>query len=56
MLKVKQRDTRKRGRICSKLKTKTPERGHQRRSDVFIVNFEHSSHLFIVFPLSTLDR
>ena len=27
--------------ICLKLTVKTPERHHYRRSDVFIVNFEH---------------
>ena len=29
----------------------TPERRHGRRSDVFIVNFEQSSHLILVFLL-----
>ena len=32
--------------MCSKLIIKTPERCHWRRSGVFIVNFEHISHLF----------
>ena len=31
--------------ICSKLTIKTPERRHWRRFGVFIVNFEHISHL-----------
>ena len=31
--------------ICSKLTIKTPKRCHWRRFDVFIVNFEHISHL-----------
>ena len=35
---------------------KTPERRHWRRSDVFIVNFEHISHLFLVFALLTLNK
>ena len=35
--------------LCSKLTTKTPERRHLRRSSVFIVNFEHISHIALVF-------
>ena len=38
------KNTRKRYEMCSKLTRKTPER-HWRRSGVFIVNFEHISHL-----------
>ena len=38
-------NTKKRCEICSKLTIKTPER----RCTVFIVNFEHISHLFAVF-------
>ena len=38
-------------KLCSKLTIKTPERGR-----VFIVNFEHISHLFLVFLLLTLNR
>ena len=35
---------------------KTPEqRRHWRRFDVFIVNFEHISHLALVFLLLTLN-
>ena len=30
--------------------------GHWRRSGVFIVNFEHTSHLVLVFLLLTLNR
>ena len=40
------------GQIWSKLTIKTPE---QRRSGVFIVNFEHILHLVLVFPLLTLN-
>ena len=47
LFKVNNRNTRRRYEICSKLTIKTPERRHQRRSDVFIVNFEHISHIFI---------
>ena len=44
MLKVNIRNTRTRCEICSKLTIKTPER-HWHHSGVFIVNFEHISHL-----------
>ena len=39
-----------------KLMIKTPERRHWRRSGIFIVNFEHISHLVLVFLLLTLSR
>ena len=29
---------------------------HQRRSGVFIVNFEQISHIVLVFPLLTLNK
>ena len=35
---------------------KTPKRRQWRRSDVFIVNFKHISHFFLMFLLLTLDR
>ena len=41
LLKVNNRNTRKRIEICSKLTIKTPERRHWRHSGVIIVNFEH---------------
>ena len=50
------RNTRKPCRICSKLTIKTPERGHWRCSVVLIVNFEHDSHIFLVFLLLTLNK
>ena len=34
--------------ICSKLTIKTPERRQRRHFGVFIVNFEHISHLVLV--------
>ena len=52
MFKVNNRNTRARCEICSKLTIKTPERRH----GVFIVNFEHISHLVLVFLLLTLSR
>ena len=55
LLNVNNRNTRTRCEICSKLTRKTPERRH-RRSGVFLVNFEHISHLVLVFLLLTLSR
>ena len=55
LLKVNNRNTRTRCEICAKLTIKTPERPHWPRSGVFIVNFEHISHLVVVFLLLTLD-
>ena len=45
LFRVNNSNTRKRCEICSKLTIKSP----QRRSTVFIVNFEHVSHLFNPF-------
>ena len=45
LLNVNNRNTRARCEICSKLTIKTPERCHWHRLYVFIVNFEHISHL-----------
>ena len=41
---------------CSKLTIKIPERRYWRRSGIYIVNFEHISHLVLVFLLLTLSR
>ena len=65
LFKVNNKNTRKKCGICSKLTIKTPERrlcgaskgfmkAFRRRSGVFIVNFEHILHLFLVFLLLTL--
>ena len=43
-------------KICSKLTIKTPDRRQWRRSGVLIVDFEHISHLVLVFLLLTLSR
>ena len=53
---VNNRNTRKRCEIYSKLTIKIPERRHWRRSDVFIVNFEHISLLFLVLLLLILSK
>ena len=56
LFKVSNRNTRKKYEICSKLTIKTPEWRHRRRSGIFIVNFEHISHFFLVFLLLTLKK
>ena len=56
LFKVNNRSTKTRCEICSKLTIKTPERRDWRRSGVFIVNFEHISHLVLDFLLLTLNR
>ena len=48
LFKVRNRNTRKWCEMCSKLALKTP--------DVFIVNFEHISHPFLMFLLLTLSK
>ena len=55
LLKVNYRNTRTRCEICLKLTIKIPKQRHWRCSDIFIVNFEHISHLVLVFPLLTLN-
>ena len=52
--KVNNRNTRTWCEIYSKLTIETPER-RRFRSGVFIVNFEHISHLALVFLLLTLS-
>ena len=56
MFKINNRNSRTRCEISSNLIIKTPERRHWRCSGVFIVNFEHISHLVLVFLLLTLSR
>ena len=53
LFKVKNKNIRKRCEICSKLTTKTR---YWHCSGIFIVNFEHISHLFGVFLLLTLNK
>ena len=43
-------------KICSKSTIKTSERRQWRRSSVFIVNFELTSHLILVFLLLILNK
>ena len=51
LLKVNIRNTRIRCEICSKLTIKTPKWRQWHCSGVFIFNFEHISHLVVVFLL-----
>ena len=51
LLKVNDKNTRTRCKICSKLTIKTPEREWR----FFIVNFGHISHLILVSVLLTLN-
>ena len=39
-----------------KVNNKTPERPHGRRSSVFVFNFGHTSHLFRMLLLLTLNK
>ena len=55
LLKVNNGNTRKISEICSKLTINTPEQRQWHHSSVFIVNFEHISHLVLLFLLLTLD-
>ena len=41
--------------ICLKLTIKTPQQSHSRRSGVFIVNFEHISHLVLCSSVSFVN-
>ena len=56
LFKVNNKSTRKRYEICSKLAIKTPEKRQWRRSGVFIINFEHILHIFLVILLLTLEK
>ena len=55
MFKVTNRNTRTRCEIYSKLTIKIPERRHWCRSGIFVVNFEHISHLVLVYLLLTFN-
>ena len=56
MYEFNTRNTRTRCEICSELTIKSPERRHWRHSVVYFVNYEHISHLVLVFLLLTLSR
>ena len=48
LFKFNNRESRKKCEISLQLAIKTPERRQWRRSGVFIINFEHISHLFLL--------
>ena len=54
LLKVSNRNTKTRCEICSKLIRKTSEQCQWSCSCVFIINYDHISHLFLMFLLLTL--
>ena len=56
IFKFNNRDTRKSYEICYRLTIKTPERHHLRCPGVFIVNFEHISHLFSSVPVINFEQ
>ena len=56
LFKVTNRNTKKRCEVCSRLTIITPEWCHWSRANVFIANFEHILHLFLVFLLLTLNK
>ena len=55
MFKVDDRNSRTRFEICSKLTLKTLEQKHLRRSGVFLVNFEHNSHIIHILEMSLVN-
>ena len=52
--KVNNRGTRKMRKICSNLTKK--HQSNVNGSGVFIITFEHTSHIFLVFLLLTLNK
>ena len=56
LFKVSNKRIKKRCEICWKLTIKTAEWRQWRHSGVFIVEFQHISHLFLLFLLLTLNK
>ena len=56
MFNFNSRTTRKGREIISKLSTKSPRQRRWGRSGVFVVNFEHILHTFLLFLLLTLYK
>ena len=56
IFEVNNRNTRTKCQICSKLTIKTPERRQWHRSSHFIINFEHISHLVLVFFIVNFEQ
>ena len=55
MFKVNNKNTRTSCERCSKLTLKTPKQHHWHCYAVFIIKFEHISHILLVFLLLALD-
>ena len=55
LLKVNNKNTKTRYEICSKLTIKIREQHQWHHSGIFIVNFEHISHLVLVLLLLSLN-
>ena len=56
LFKVNNSNTRKRWQICAKLTIKTSEQRYWLRCGALTVNFEHVSHLFLVFLFLILNK
>ena len=56
LLKVNNRNAGKKCKTCPDLTVKTPGQRQQHHSDVFIVNSEYISRLFLLFLLLTLNK
>ena len=59
LFKVNNRNTknaRARCEMCLKIIVRTPEQRQWHQSGAFIVNFQHISHIQLVFPLVTLSK
>ena len=56
LFKAKNRNTKERREIYSKLMIDTPERRQWRHLGVLLVNSEHISHLFLEFLVLTLNK
>ena len=55
LIQGQQRKHQKMCGICLKLTIKTPEQCQWHRSGVFIINFQHISHIDLVFSMLNLD-
>ena len=56
LFKVSNKNTKIQSGTSSKLTIRKPERRRWRRCSVFIVNFEHISHIALVFLLLTFNK
>ena len=56
LLKVNNENNRTLCKVCPKLTIKTAKQRHWRRCVIFIVHFEHISHIALVLPLLTWSK